>query len=174
MRIRLFTILLIFALCISNVYGVNPERQKGMRYAVEGHFAVGASSVENAMNFGFTASIGYQLNSNIFLGIGGGYINYPQYADGYVDNAFPIYADAKYNFNDKKISPFIQLKAGYDVSCNNGFYTNPTVGTSFALGRNMFLNVGLGYIIDINEGYTGSTKENKACGSVNLKVGFEF
>ena len=91
MRIRLFTILLTFALCISNVYGVNPERQKGMRYAVEGHFAVGASSVENAMNFGFTASIGYQLNSNIFLGIGGGYINYPQYADGYVDNAFPIY-----------------------------------------------------------------------------------
>ena len=103
-----------------------------------------------------------------------GYINYPQYADGYVDNAFPIYADAKYNFNDKKVSPFVQLKAGYDVSCNNGFYTNPTVGTSFALGRNMFLNVGLGYIIDINEGYTGSTKENKTCGSVNLKIGFEF
>ena len=75
MRIRLFTILLTFVLCISNVYGVNPERQKGMRYAVEGHFAVGASSVENAMNFGFTASIGYQLNSNIFLGIGGGYID---------------------------------------------------------------------------------------------------
>ena len=150
MRIRLFTILLTFTLCISNVYSVNPERQRGMRYAVEGHFAVGASSVESAMNFGFTASIGYQLNSNIFLGIGGGYINYPQYADGYVDNAFPIYADAKYNFNDKKVSPFVQLKAGYDVSCNNGFYTNPTVGTSFALGRNMFLNVGLGYIIDIN------------------------
>lgn len=107
MRIRLFTILLTFTLCISNVYSVNPERQRGMRYAVEGHFAVGASSVESAMNFGFTASIGYQLNSNIFLGIGGGYINYPQYADGYVDNAFPIYADAKYNFNDKKVSPFV-------------------------------------------------------------------
>ena len=45
MRIRLFTILLTFTLCISNVYSVNPERQRGMRYAVEGHFAVGASSV---------------------------------------------------------------------------------------------------------------------------------
>ena len=61
-----------------------------------------------------------------------------------------------------------------EMCIRDSFYTNPTVGTSFALGRNMFLNVGLGYIIDINEGYTGSTKENKACGSVNLKIGFEF
>ena len=127
MKVRQFVIILITLLYVDHIYAINPERQKGMRYAVEGHFAVGASSVENAMNFGFTASIGYQLNSRMFLGIGGGYINYPQYADGNVDNAFPIYADVKYNFND-----------------------------------------------NINEGYVDSTKENKICGSVNLKIGFEF
>lgn len=174
MKVRQFVIILITLLYVDHIYAINPERQKGMRYAVEGHFAVGASSVENAMNFGFTASIGYQLNSRMFLGIGGGYINYPQYADGNVDNAFPIYADVKYNFNDKKVSPFVQLKAGYDVSCKKGLYANPTVGTSFALGRNKFLNLGLGYVIDINEGYVDSTKENKICGSVNLKIGFEL
>ena len=38
---------------------------------------------------------------------------------------------------------------------------NPTVGTSFALGRNKFLNLGLGYVIDINEGYVDSTKEKQ-------------
>ncbi len=38
MKVRQFVIILITLLYVDHIYAINPERQKGMRYAVEGHF----------------------------------------------------------------------------------------------------------------------------------------
>jgi hypothetical protein len=51
---------------------------------------------------------GYRVGNGIFLGAGFG-IGYDMIADDYL---IPMYLDAKYNFLDQKISPFVNLRTG--------------------------------------------------------------
>lgn len=74
---------------------------------------------------------GKQLNNKIFIGGGTGII----FADNWEGEhySFPVFADFRVDFVNKKISPFLDLRAGADfaVSGDSGFYGDCSVGCRF-------------------------------------------
>lgn len=84
------------------------------------------------------ASVGYQFNPRWFLGVGTGIMGRPD--DDLEGGCFiPIYCHGRYNFRDKKVTPFLDLKIGgmFDadepngVDSRGGFYASPSFGYSF-------------------------------------------
>ena len=72
----------------------------------------------------FSATYGAQLNNKFFLGGGTGYcIAVDWYSDHY---SIPVFADLRVDFLEKKISPFMELRAGVDIAIEgvSGFYGN--------------------------------------------------
>ena len=66
-------------------------------------------------NFGiFLGSVGWQFNPYLFLGLGTGLKYYYDHSDG----DLPVFADLRFNFQDKKISPTLSLKGGYNLADN--------------------------------------------------------
>lgn len=75
--------------------------------------------------FGFTTTHGYQVNSNLYVGLGFGVMAnsiygkevYPDYIDNIHDVdvvGFPLFLDLRWDFGlAKKTAPYIGLKAGY-------------------------------------------------------------
>ena len=88
--------------------------------------------------FGLNTSYGYQINRNLFVGLGfGAYINltgsksfmpngdYWEHTDSYYVESenninairIPIFAEARWDFGlDKKTAPYVDLKAGYQCT----------------------------------------------------------
>ena len=78
-----------------------------------------------------SATYGAQLNNKFFLGGGAGFC---LSADWYSDHiSIPVFADLRVDFLEKKISPFVELRAGYDVAVEgaSGFYGNFSFGCRF-------------------------------------------
>ena len=66
-------------------------------------------------NFGvFLGSVGWQFNPYLFLGLGTGLKYYYDQSDG----DLPVFADLRINFLNKKISPTLSLKGGYNLADN--------------------------------------------------------
>lgn len=66
-------------------------------------------------NFGvFLGSVGWQFNPYLFLGLGTGLKYYYDNSDG----DLPVFADLRINFSNKKISPTLSLKGGYNLTEN--------------------------------------------------------
>jgi hypothetical protein len=69
---------------------------------------------EPSSNFGTVlGSAGWQLNPNIFMGFGLGYKTYY----GSADTDAPIFANLQLSL-DKKLSPILSIKGGYNISEN--------------------------------------------------------
>ncbi len=84
---------------------------------------------------------GYQFNENFFLG--GGFIL------GFgVEGEFPVYIDGRYDFKFNKITPFADLRIGYNLwkeGHAGGFWFSPTIGYRFNWGRKAGFNIGVGF-----------------------------
>ena len=64
-------------------------------------------------NFGvILGSIGWQFNPYLFLGLGTGLKYYYDQSEGNL----PVFADLRINFLNKKISPTLSLKGGYNLT----------------------------------------------------------
>lgn len=74
---------------------------------------------------------GFNFNEKIFTGIGLGYLNFESV------NGFSIFADIYYSILKTRLTPFVNIKLGYNHIWNQ--YEN---GTGSALGE---LNIGLNY-----------------------------
>ena len=124
----------------------------------------------------FSTSQGYQFNPYFYAGLGAAVHYYHE--DDVVE--VPIFADFRADILDQKISPFIDLKLGYTVHENTGFYMSPTVGCRFGLGENVALNVGIGYTMQKMEvnyftySYSYAGSERKNIGGFSFRVGLEF
>lgn len=83
---------------------------------------------------------GYRFGDGFFLGAGFG-IGYDMLAD---DFFIPLYMDAKYNFLDQKISPFVNLRTGirYNGGVHEQFADFISVSGGVDTGR---FSVKLGY-----------------------------
>ncbi|MDD4848413.1 MAG: hypothetical protein PHR53_06605 [Bacteroidales bacterium] len=68
-------------------------------------------------------NIGYQLNPYITLGIGGGWNRSSSDITGDGFNVFPVYADIRGYFCNRKASPYLNLKIGYAIG-KKSFYNN--------------------------------------------------
>lgn len=65
------------------------------------------------------ASLGYHFNSRIFLGAGvapGWFMNRSSRASGLPGFSLPLYADFRWSFNDRLITPYLGCSAGMELS----------------------------------------------------------
>ena len=63
----------------------------------------------------------------------------------------PLFLQGRADFLFGKLTPFGDLRIGYNVANGGGIYVSPTVGYRFNWGRKMGVNLGLGMSI---AGYT--------------------
>ena len=136
-------------------------------------YTIGVGDVNDNL-LELSTSHGYQFNPQIYVGGG---IAVHSYLD-YKATAVPFFANFRYDFFDKKISPFFDFKLGYSFTNDvEGLYVSPTLGARFALTNNLAVNVGLGYTYqgisgkDYDDYYSDSSV---SFSGISLKCGIEF
>lgn len=133
-------------------------------------------------SFGFETTHGYQIKNWLFVGVGAGlYYIYDSYNIYKKYCLVPIYGDIRFDFLNHSISPFFDLKVGYDFQTKNkdhnvkGLFLSPAIGVRIATKSKMAVNLSIGY----NARQT-RYKDNKpsnvfnGCGEVAFRVGIEF
>ena len=122
-------------------------------------------------------SVGYQLNSYVFLGAGMGFRYYMDDDKGSV----PIYFNFRSDFVNTKINPFVDVKLGYSPSCS-GAYFSTGVGCRFKLGEKNGLSVSAGFALQDNRERDGyyynhsyySYEDDDVMTNVFITMGFDF
>jgi hypothetical protein len=141
---------------------------------------------------------GYQFNPYIFVGGGLGIHYVPEFKEGDISGKpywkrdksqqIPIFANVRWTILDKKITPFIDAKLGFDVTKDTGLYETIGVGCRFGLKNNKAINVKLSYegrTLEIDnfksefnkytyESYYYYTSSEEHQNNISLTVGFEF
>jgi opacity protein-like surface antigen len=113
---------------------------------------------------GFTSVNGYQVNKNFILGAGTGFY---VYESGLL---VPLFLDLRFAFYVGKLTPYLFGDGGLllDVSDFNStkLFINPGAGVRYALNRNVAINLGAGFLSQVD----GTVRET----FVNLKVGVVY
>ena len=104
---------------------VYTNHEKGYKFILSFDFMAGEMS-----GLKWTTIHGVQLNNRIFLGLGVGLITSDDY-DFHM--SIPAFADFRFDFLENKITPFVEVRAGYDVALegNSGFYGDFAFGCRF-------------------------------------------
>ena len=96
----------------------------------------------------FSTTHGVQINRNHYLGIG---MEFNKYFSGIYsgeDNekigSLPLYAMWRMDFFGRKVTPFFDVRAGYQVAWTKGFYGNINAGMRISLSRRTGLNISIG------------------------------
>lgn len=96
----------------------------------------------------FSTTHGVQINRNHYLGIGMEFNKYFSGIDSGEDNekigSLPIYAMWRMDFFGRKVTPFFDVRAGYQVAWTKGFYGNINAGMRISLSRRTGLNISIG------------------------------
>ncbi len=120
----------------------------------------------------FSTTHGIQVCPNFFAGVGFGV----HYFDDDFSPAWlvPLYADLRCDLVDTVCAPYLDLRVGYSVGDENGFYLNPSFGIRFWLVENWGMSISVGYELQrMNyEGYRYSGGFNS--GGFNMRMGFDF
>lgn len=138
---------------VSTATGTTPQKSnidtakftKGYRGIVEIGYGLKSGKYGlDVTNFNFVN--GYQLNEKMFVGIGTGF----KYFTESEFTIIPLYADFKYAFLDRKVTPLLGLSAGFSFNPNDGFkgegvLINPSIGAQIKGKGNMRFNISLNY-----------------------------
>ena len=96
----------------------------------------------------FSTTHGVQINRNHYLGIGMEFNKYFSGIDSGEDNekigSLPLYAMWRMDFFGRKVTPFFDVRAGYQVAWTKGFYGNINAGMRISLSRRTGLNISIG------------------------------
>ena len=87
---------------------------------------------------------GVQLSRQHYVGIGTEFCRRLDISDWEELGSIPVYAMWRMDFFGRKITPFFDVRAGYQVARANGFYGNINGGVRFNLTGRTGLNVSLG------------------------------
>ena len=134
--------------------GENAVRQnRHYRGFVSGDFLLG-----DMVGVRLSTTHGEQLNCKIFLGAGIGMCMAGDWDDDHF--SIPIYADFRLDFLEKKISPFLEIKAGSDFAVKgiSGFYGDLSVGCRF---KRSSVSVGADTFCGERERFYDYYKDNK-------------
>lgn len=103
---------------------------------------------------GASTSHGYQINQMFFVGAGLG-VEYNQKWDTWLA---PLFAQGRLDLQLGKLTPFAEVRLGYNLTQGGGVYFSPSIGYRFNWGRKMGVNVGIGLsLIDFKiERYEGT------------------
>lgn len=145
--------------------------------------------------FEISTTHGYQVNPYFFVGGGVGFhfmnsYETPgmQYALDKRDSkvSIPLFADFRGTFSKRKFAPFVDLKLGYFVTNNDGFYGNISAGCRMALKGKQGISLSIGYtyekleyqifdrfISSSNMNYTRKSRKYDSEG-VSIKLAYEF
>jgi len=127
-------------------------------------FGLGSTELPYSQRFfGATTIGGYHFNSVIYTGIGVGIFDYNSGVMA------PLFIHARYNFSDKRISPFLCSDLGmlFNLSgtdIDNPFYANPGAGISILTQRKRTFTATLSL-------YTHWKKDVVRESFLNLKIG---
>jgi len=123
--------------------------------------------------------IGYIFNPYISIGIGTGVRYYIHEHELF----FPLFADIRIYFRDRKVSPYFALDAGMTINLTPriGTIINPMAGVCIRVTDKNALYVGLGYHMQpegVIEGYSfqsgNQTKPTLDATCISLNVGINF
>ena len=149
----------------------------------------------NLGRFEISTTHGYQVNPYFFVGGGVGFhfmssyetkdMNIPlDKRDSKV--SIPLFADFRGTFSKRKFAPFADLKLGYFVTNNDGFYGNVSAGCRMALKGKQGISLSIGYTYEKLEFQTFSrfnsttsmnytrTPRKLDCEGISIKLGYEF
>lgn len=149
----------------SNAYSFNKYRD-GFFSHTEVNLAFGLGSTVlpySQLFFGATTIGGYHFNSVFFTGLGAGVFDYNSGVMA------PVFIHARYNFSDKRVSPFLCSDFGmlFNLSgtdIENPFYANPGVGFSILTQRQRTFTTTISL-------YTHWKKDVVRESFLNLKIG---
>ncbi len=125
--------------------------------------------------FALATTHGCQFNENVYVGAGLSLL--------WNKNAFvaPIYTAFRYNFTEKKILPFGQLRLGYYIGEGSGQYADAAFGLRFGTPRKFAFSVMIGasylttlkdviYVYDEN----GYYRKDANMSNVSLRFAIEW
>ena len=126
--------------------------EKGYHGLVEvGYSLVYFGSSSTKVNWGEINTVhGYQATPNLFVGGGVGFHFVPEFKDGDIGGKphwkrdgsmeIPLFADFRWTILNKRVTPFIDLRLGHDLTNGSGMYQCLTIGCRFALKNNHAIN----------------------------------
>ena len=177
---KIIASLLMLIVCCS----INAQDAYRMKH-YKGFLDVGLSGLfidgSNQATISLQTSHGYQFNPYVFLGAGIG-LGVNCGSDIETTTVVPIFAQTRFNFNADRISPYLDIKGGYNVGDSDGGVFSPTIGVSMPVSRNCAIDFGLSYILNTHKyeygyssyyGYYYDT-ERICSHSIALGFGFEF
>lgn len=126
--------------------------EKGYHGLVEAGYSLvyfGLSSTK--VNWGEINTVhGYQATPNLFVGAGVGFHFVPVVKDGDIGGKphwkrdssmeIPLFADFRWTILNKRVTPFIDLRLGHDLTNGSGMYQCLNIGCRFALMNNYAIN----------------------------------
>ena len=174
--------------------------EKGYHGLVEaGYSLVYFGSSSTKVNWGEINTVhGYQATPNLFVGAGVGFHFVPEVKDGDIGGKphwkrdssmeIPLFADFRWTILNKRVTPFIDLRLGHDLTNGSGMYQCLNIGCRFALKNNYAINAMIAldshklkfqqlYSVktgkyDYEWNYRDVTDESQQ--GLVLKVGFDF
>jgi hypothetical protein len=134
---------------------------------------------------------GYRFFPQLAVGLGIGaemfFYTWLDYNSGDVfigpELSMPVFLHLRSDFIDGKVTPYIAVNAGYNISLSYGFLEgmmlDPSLGVSFNVARKNRMMIGLGYAMNWINYYYGSYslgyyKQKGMSGGLKLKVGLSF
>lgn len=101
--------------------------------------------VENFDTYNITVTTvhGYQFNPHIFLGVGAEAQFITNGSDDYT--CIPVFLDFRYNILKSRVTPFIELRGGYDLGETEEQYEAAQIGVDVALTERFGLYAGLNF-----------------------------
>lgn len=171
--------------------------EKGYRGSIEAGYAINTGSTLGINWSEINTIHGYQATPNLFVGAGVGFHFMQELKKGEIDGyphwkrdgktEIPVFANFKWIILKKKVTPFIDLRQGHDVSNGSGMYASYGAGCRFALKGSQSIFVLASYtthklkfeesymITKADYSYKWAYNEiEEEMTNVSLKVGYEF
>lgn len=118
-----------------------------------------------------TVSVGYQFNNFAFLGGGVGAQMYRSAGNTYL--VVPVFGEFRLNFlNAKRVTPFIDLRAGYGIGDMGGVYSGCQLGVRIALPHRHAVTLVCQFDGQVSLGSSERSDFENDC--LGFKVGYEF
>lgn len=191
-RIYLWLSLIMMPLCLC-AQGL----EKGYHGSVEAGYSINTGGTLSINWTEINTIHGYQATPNLFVGAGVGFHFMPEMKKSEIDGRphwkrdskmeIPIFADFKWTILNKKVTPFLDLRLGHNVSNGSGMYSSFGAGCRFALKNNQAIYAMAAYsshklkfeesymVTGLNYSYSWAYKEiEENQSALSLKVGFEF
>lgn len=171
---RKFILLIVVSLISGYTFGQTSRPEiRGYRAMVDLGYNFNANG-SNASRIGISTTHGYMFNPNFFIGAGIQMDVLTSPPRWYNHIALPLFVAAKWNILQKKITPFLQGRAGYSIAGNKGHYFSFSAGAQYCLNNGNAIKLSVGAELQqYNITYLDESFHELNNGPF-IRVGFEF